>query len=107
MKYRGVPERSKFFFGTYACARFDSLMVMYGMNRSGMKTEIEKALAYLVRRKVLQECIENNTHLFSLTDDEHVLRQALEIVMTAGNLWQSGLKNCESSGKMGHNRDIS
>jgi hypothetical protein len=68
---------------------------MHGLNKTWMKLEIEKALAYLVRQKVLREYIENNTHFFSLTDDEQVLWQALEMVMTEWCRWQSSLKNAQ------------
>ena len=84
------------FFGTYPRARFDSLTVMYELDKTGMKTDIGKALAYLVRQKVLREYVENNTHFYSLTDDEQVLRQALETVMTEWNRWQMSFNNARS-----------
>jgi hypothetical protein len=81
------------FFGTYPYARFNRLAVIHAINENGRKWELERALVHLIDEGVVKTCTENNTRLYSLTEDESIRAKVLELAKLdwhqyLANLWK-------------------
>jgi hypothetical protein len=70
------------FFGRYPSAHFNRLAIIYAMNNTDNRREIEKALKRLVENKLIDSISEKGTTLYSLTS-EKVLR---DIVLNIASL---------------------
>jgi hypothetical protein len=76
------------FFGKYPRARFSGLAVAHALNVNGGRLYVEKALRHLTDKGVVKTYIENNVHLYSLTEDESLSSLASDLAKLDWHQWQ-------------------
>ena len=64
------------FWRSHPYARFSRLAIVYALN--GRRLCVEKALKYLVDKRLVKTCIENNITLYSLAEGETSLHTVLD-----------------------------
>ncbi len=69
------------FFGGHPYARFNRLAILHAQSMDGGKSFLEKALRGLIDQGVVRECVENGFALYSLTEDEMLRRQVMELAL--------------------------
>jgi hypothetical protein len=79
------------FWGAHPRARFNRLAVIHAFNQSDYKPEFERALVQLMSRGVVKVTVENGTHLYSLTEDEPLRSQVLELASLGWHYQQRAL----------------
>lgn len=79
------------FLGAHPRARFNRLAVIRAFNESGHKEEFERALIHLMDKGIVKAYIENNAHLYALTEDEPIHTQVCELARLEWPHWQLAL----------------
>lgn len=85
------PELLRFF-GIHPCARFNRLAIIHALDFAGGKSEVERALVNLTDQGVVKVCIDHDTPLYSLTQDESTRRQVIELAKLDWSRWQLVLR---------------
>ncbi len=75
------------FFGGHPYARFNWLAVLHAQGMDGGKSFLEKALRGLIDQGIVKECVENGFVLYSVTDDEMLRRQVIELAKLDWSEW--------------------
>jgi len=92
------------FFGTHPGTRFNRLAVV--LNEDGRKLEVKRALVHLTDKGVVKACIENNAYLYSLTKDEAIRRQVLELARLEWHQWRLVLRQSSFPAERSHQCQI-
>lgn len=79
------------FFGSHPRTRFNKLAIIPVINGNGHRAEVESALAELTEREIVQASTQNDTTLYSLTENETRRRQAFKLIQLAWYRGQTGL----------------
>lgn len=86
------------FFGIHPNARFNRLAVIHTLSEGGSKLEVEKALAHLINKGVVESCVESNARLYTLTRDEAIRTQVVKLGKLEWPRWQLILRQFLSDG---------
>ena len=76
------------FFGAHPYTRFSRLAVLHAQSMDSCKSFLEKALRRLVGRGIIKECVENGFPLYSLTEDETLGSQVMELAKLDWSEWR-------------------
>ncbi len=76
------------FFGEHPYARFNWLAVLHAQGMDGGKSFLEKALRGLIDQGIVRECGDNGSALYSLTEDEMLRRQVMELAKLDWREWR-------------------
>lgn len=75
-------------FGEHPYARFNRLALAHLLNVSSRRSNIEIVLRYLIDKGMVRTYIENNVHLYSLTEDGSLNSLALDTAKLGWREWQ-------------------
>ncbi len=76
------------FFGEHPYARFSRLALAQLLDASSGRLNIEIVLRYLIDKGMVRKYLENNVHLYSLTEDGSLHGLALDMAKLSWREWQ-------------------
>ncbi|MBI4186641.1 MAG: hypothetical protein HY530_03930 [Chloroflexi bacterium] len=80
------------FFGAHPCARFNKLALIHALSDNGGKSHVERALAHLAKKGIVEAYTDNNAHLYSLTEREPMHEMVVDLAKLGGHKWQVVLR---------------
>jgi hypothetical protein len=67
------------FFKEHPYTRFNQLAILHSIGKAGCNSSSEKALRNLIGLGIVEECVENTVHLYSLSKDETLRSQVMKL----------------------------